>query len=324
VNATQAAAACVGLAPSIKNATSCGVAVRSQPLRPALLLTALLWSGSAYALDKQGSAHHGAVGGDDAKAMNVSGSLALGVAVVNPTYAARPDNTGLALMRYAGHVDIDLIGRQLSIPLDVNLFSDRERSGVGRKVAPSEIDFIGGVTTTNAIATGSDLEIGARVEHDRAIDFARHPYTQTYADVRGRLLYSLAKIFPSLGRDLVRGDITGWGTLGWFAFNPTYAARPDNTGLALFRYAGHSEMSVWDDHIAIGLDLTFFSDRDAANVMRPTELDLTYEMILRVAHAELHIAYERDMPLDRRGLIQSFAYLLFVQSFDFRRDVLKK
>jgi hypothetical protein len=288
-----------------------------------VFLCVLLWSDGASALDKQGSAHHGSVGGDDAKAMNVSGSVALGVAVVNPTYAARPDNTGLALMRYAGHVDVDLIGRLLSIPLDVNVFSDRERSGVGRKVSPSEIDLIGGVTTTNTLTTGSDLEIGARVEHDRAIDVVQHPYTQTYADVRARLLYSLAKIFPSLGRDLARGDISGWGTLGWFAINPTYAARPDNTGLALFRYAGHSELAVWDDHVAIGLDLTFFSDRDAANVLRPSEIDATYEMILRVAQSELHVAYERDMPLDRGGLVQSFVYLLFVQSFDFRRDLLK-
>jgi hypothetical protein len=299
---------------------------RSRALRRRLsffALGALLWSARASALDKQGSAHHGAVGGDE-KAMNVSGSAALGVAVVNPTYAARPDNTGLALMRYAGHLDVDLIGRQLSIPLDVNLFSDRERSGVGRKLSPSEIDLIGGVTTTNAITTGSDLEIGARVEHDRATDYERHRFTQTYADVRARMLYSLAKIFPSLGRDLARGDISGWGTFGWFAVNPTYAARPDNTGLALFRYAGHSELSVWDDHVAIGLDLTFFSDRDASNVLRPSELDVTYEMIFRVASSELHIAYERDIPIDRRGLIQSFAYLLYVQSFDFRRDVLNK
>jgi hypothetical protein len=256
--------------------------------------------------------------------MNVSGSLALGVAVVNTSYAARPDNTGLALMRYAGHVDVDLIGRRLSLPLDVNLFSDRERSGAGRKVAPSEIDFIGGVTTTNSITTGSDLEIGARVEHDRAIDIAQHRYTQTYADVRTRLLYSLAKMFPSLGRDLARGDISGWATLGWFAFNPTYTARPDNTGRALFRYAGHSELSVWDDHVAIGLDLAFFSDRDAANVVRPSELDATYAMIFRVAEAELHLAYERDMPLDRGGLVQSFVSVLFVQSFDLRRDLLKQ
>ena len=44
----------------------------------------------------------------------------------NPTYAARPDNTGLALMRYAGHRDVDLIGSRLSIPIDINTFTDRE------------------------------------------------------------------------------------------------------------------------------------------------------------------------------------------------------
>ena len=47
------------------------------------------------------------------------------MSLYNPTYAARPDNTGLALFRYAAHFDFDLIGRRLSIPLDLNMFTDR-------------------------------------------------------------------------------------------------------------------------------------------------------------------------------------------------------
>src|SRR5262249_39588208 len=139
--------------------------------------------------------------------------------------------------------------------------------------APTELDVIGGVTTTHAIATGLDGELGTRVEHDRPVD--RGSFTQTYVDVRGRALYSLAKIWPSLERDLVDGDISGWLTLGWFAFNPTYAARPDNTGLALLRYAAHSELSVWHDHVSLGFDATMFTDRGHAS---PSELDATYEI----------------------------------------------
>jgi hypothetical protein len=275
----------------------------------------------AGALDKQGSAHGGEVGAEPGHEteFNVSGAFTLGTSLINETYAARPDNTGLALMRYAAHADVDLIGRKLSIPLDLNVFSDRTRRGA-LVFAPTELDVIAGLTTTNALAKGADLELGARVEHDAPVD--RRGFTQTYGDLRARLLYSLAKVWPGLGDDLVDGDVSGWATLGWFALNPTYAARPDNTGIALFRYAGHGELSVWKDHVSLGFDATIFTDRDASNVIRPTELDATYEIIGRNDPFELHLAYERDMPLDRGGLVQSFVYLLLVFDFDFRHDVL--
>ena len=69
----------------------------------------VLCASRAHALDKQASAHGGGVGGAD-RGMALSGALTLGAALYNPSYAARPDNTGLALMRYAAHVDGDLIG----------------------------------------------------------------------------------------------------------------------------------------------------------------------------------------------------------------------
>ena len=156
------------------------------------------------------------------------------------------------------------------------------------------------------------------MEHDRPVD--RSGLSQTYVDARSRLLYSLATIWPSLGRDLVDGDISGYATLGWFAFNPTYAARPDNTGLALFRYVAHTELSVWHDHFSVGVDGTFFSDRKRENPVGPTELDMTYEIIGRRDPFEVHVAYERDMPVDRTGLVQSFLYALLVYDFDLQND----
>jgi hypothetical protein len=277
----------------------------------------VLWASSALGLDKQGSAHGGAVADEDDGAFNVSGAATLGVSLINASYAARPDNTGLALFRYALHSDIDLLGRRLSIPVDVNLFTDRERGGA-RIFAPSEFDFITGVTTTHALARGADLEVGTRVENDRPVD--RGSFTQTYVDARARLLYSLARAWPSLGHALVDGDISGYATAGWFAFNPSYAARPDNTGLALFRYVGHTELSVGHDHWSVGLDGTFFTDRRASNVFAPSELDLTYEVIGRRSPFEVHVAYERDMPVDRGGLVQSFVYVLAVYDFDWKHD----
>ena len=110
-------------------------------------------------------------------------------------------------------------------------------------------------------------------------------------------------------------DLSGSASLGVSLYNPTYAARPDNTGLALFRYAAHAEISFWNEHLAIGLDAIFFTDKLASNVFRPTELDFTPEIIVRHERYEVHLAYERDMPVDQDSLIQQFVYLLASVSF---------
>jgi hypothetical protein len=279
---------------------------------------ATLAAAPAHALDKQGSAHGGGIEGPTS-GFDISGSASLGVSLYNPTYAARPDNTGLALMRYAGHFDFDLIGHRLSIPLDINMFTDREAIGFARKFVPSELDVIAGVTSTWRLGPGA-LEGGARFEVDLNLDRGGYPPPpvsgrQTYADVRARYLYSLAAIAPGVAPALNGGDVRGWLTLGWFAYNPTYFARPNNTGLALFRYAAHVEVSFLDDHLAFGLDAIFFTDKEAANIFRPSELDFTPEMIVRFFRYEVHLAYERDMPLDQDSLIQQFVYLLGSVSF---------
>jgi hypothetical protein len=282
------------------------------------------WSGAAFvvaaslsvapralALDKQGSAHGGQLGGAGS-GFNVSGALSAGVSVYNPSYAARPDNTGLALMRYAAHVDLDLIGQRLSVPIDVNMFTDKEREGAA-KLAPSELDLIGGVTSTWPVGKGA-VEVGTRYEEDRPID--RAGKKQRYVDARARYLYSLERYFDRLSPALRGGDVRGWATLGWFAYNPSYFARPDNTGRALLRYGLHTEISAFDDHVAIGLDATMFTDRTAENPVRPSELDFTPELIVRPEGFEVHLAYELDMPLDQGTYKQQFVYLLGVWAFD--------
>jgi len=269
----------------------------------------------AWGLDKQGSAHGGDVDVDP-NGFDVSGALTLGVSLVNHSYAARPDNTGLTLMRYAGHADVDLIGQHLSIPLDVNLFTDRLRGGAA-KLAPSELDVIGGVTTTWRAGPGA-VELGARLESDRPVD--RAGTAQFYGDVRARYLYSLARFWPRLADALRDGDVSGWATLGWFAYNRSYFARPDNTGLALLRYALHVEVSTFGDLVSLGVDATMFTDKRAADALAPSELDLTPELILHKGAFELHLAYESDRPVDRGGLEQQYVYALGVWNFDVVTD----
>jgi hypothetical protein len=274
----------------------------------------LLGQGRAYALDKQGSAHAGEIAGPN-DGFNVSGALLYGVSLYNPTFASRPDNTGLTLFRYALHADIDLIGRRLSIPLHLNFYTDGSRRGGGIFV-PSEGDILTGVTSTWRLGPGA-LEVGSRLEHDAPLD--RGGITQTFIDARARYLYSLAALWPSLGSGLANGDVRGWLTFGGFLYNPSFPARPDNTGRALFRYAARTEISAFNRLIGLGVDATFFTDR-RVNPGAPSELDLTPEIVFHKAPFELHLAYERDMPLDRAGLVQEFVYLLGVYEFDFAND----
>jgi hypothetical protein len=270
----------------------------------------------AHALDKQGSAHGGEVSGADS-GFALSGSVLGGIAFFNPTYFARPDNTGKMLLRVAPHLDVDLIGSRLSIPVDINVFTDRERPGLN-KLVPSELDVITGLTTTWPVGP-SAIELGARVESDMPVD--RGGLTQSYADVRARWLWSLAAFQPSVKDALCDGDISGYVTLGWFAYNPSYAARPDNTGKALFRYAAHSGVSAFDSRLLFSIDTTLFTDR-YESPLAPSELDLTLDAGTTLGPIELHVAYERDMPIDQGGLVQHWLYSAFVINFDLKDDAL--
>jgi hypothetical protein len=291
------------------------VRFRSGAAAASLVASGIFSAIPALALDKQGSAHGGDVEGPSS-GFDFTGAVSLGSALYNPTYAARPNNTGLALFRYAAHADADLIGRRLSIPIDINMLTDRHAKGV-RIFQPSELDFITGLTSTWRAGPGA-LEVGARVETDQPAD-GTSSYSQSYVDARARYLLSLATVSPSVGKALAGGDVSGWGTLGVFAVNPTYAARPDNSGLALMRYALHVETSIFDKHAAIGLDGTMFTDRKT-RPFTPSELDFTPELIGRLSDFELHVAFEHDSPLDRRGTrpgyTQSFLYFLAVWTFD--------
>ena len=252
----------------------------------------------ALALDKQGGPRTDK-GGPPWRGFNLSGAVMLGAALYNPTYGARPDNSGLALFRYAGHLDIDILGPLLSIPIDVNVFTDRTRGGAAL-FAPSEFDVIAGITSAQDFGDVS-FEEGIRVEHDRPVDMGT--FTQTYVDARARSIWRYGEHF------------SGWFTLGCFLFNPTYAARPDNTGLAFLRYGMHFEVSFLNDLFSLAADATMFTDREV-NLINPSELDFTAEVIFHWAPIEVHLAYERDMPLDRPGLVQHFVYVLAAWSFD--------
>jgi hypothetical protein len=289
-------------------------------LFPWVLAAICLPLSAARALDKQASAHGGSASAGD-EGFGISSSLLAGIAVYNPTYAARPDNTGRALLRLAPHVDIDLLGPRLSIPIDINFFTDRNLPGF-QKLVPSELDLISGVTSTWPVGLAA-LELGVRGEVDLPLNEPSEAertedeslgYKQAYVDARTRLLLSGARFWPGLRQALAGGDVSGAATLGWFAFNPSYAARPDNTGRALLRYAFHLTLD-YAERVFVGVDATMFTDR-RSNPVAPSELDFTAEIGAHIGlDVALHVAYERDMPIDRGGVVQHF--LMAFATWDF-------
>ena len=121
-------------------------------------------------------------------------------------------------------------------------------------------------------------------------------------------------------RDALRdGDIAGYVTLGWFAYNPSYAARPDNTGRALFRYAAHAGVSALDSRSAV-LGRHHDVHRRYESPVAPSELDLTLDAGTTLGPIELHVAYERDMPIDQGDLVQQFAMLYVTWGFELVRN----
>jgi hypothetical protein len=77
------------------------------------------------------------------------------------------------------------------------------------------------------------------------------------------------------------------------------------TGLALPRYQGRAEASFLGEHAAFGLDVTMFTDRISHDPIGPSEVDFTSEIISRRRPFEFHVAYERDVPVNRGGFTET-------------------
>lgn len=293
-------------------------------------LLALLVAQPIFALNKQGARQEIE---KQTRQFNLSGFVFAGGFLFNPTYAARPNNTGLAALRFGLHVDIDALGPWLTVSYDGNFFTDGSNNSPGWYLA-SEQDHIVGLLTSIPLPKNLSLsfaihyEIDAPVNHPNAAFRATHPdcgtgtltvpncydpnFTQSYVDVYSRLTWSKKPFLLA-------------AALGGFVYNPTYAARPDNAGLALLRYVLHGEFEAlpW---LIFRLDLNFFTDRDEHYVV-PTELDATTEVAFRWRSLELRILGEADLPIGSypidgpnpsplRGLKQFYLASLLQWNFD--------
>lgn len=266
--------------------------------------------------------------------MSLSGYVFTGLFLVNPSYAARPNNTGNALLRYGGHVDADLYHRWLTLSYDLNVFTDRS-DGARSPIAPTEHDHIVGLLTTIALPRRLDLTLAVHYENDQPGYEATGPTRARLPDCDPRVVgvpcyqagYSQSYVDAYARLGFARGRFTLAFALGGFLWNESYAARPDNSGLALLRYVAHGEVALlpW---LVYRLDLNFFTDRQDRYVI-PTEVDLTSELAAKVRAFELRLVGEVDLPLhaypggpnppSQAGIRQAYLALLLQWSFDAAR-----
>lgn len=116
--------------------------------------------------------------------------------------------------------------------------------------------------------------------------------------------------------DTAQFNMNGYLFAGPVLYNPSYAARPDNSGKVLTRWGAHLDLDLWYKYLTVAYDLNVFSDRDAKNRFRPSEDDHIIGLVSKTGDFEFGIHYETDRPLDRNSLQQAFIYSVLKYSFD--------
>jgi hypothetical protein len=234
--------------------------------------------------------------------------------VSNPTFAARPDNTGLVGLRHMLHLETDLYKQYLTFYTDQNFFSDRTKGWIEL----SEWDG------TFAL-TGLVDRFGWRIQYERDAPLDRSGTKQIYADTLLTSRFQATEdlswwkgIFPNQ-------NLTAYAGAGWLFHNSNYFARPDNTGEALFRYVAHADLDLYKNRVVLYGDMNLFTDREAENKLNPTELDWIIGLALRFREdMEISVYREQDQPLDKPGLVQKYVAVQLRYSFDVPKRFWKK
>jgi hypothetical protein len=226
--------------------------------------------------------------------------------VSNPTFAARPDNTGLVGLRHMLHLETDLYKQYLTFYTDQNFFSDRTKGWIEL----SEWDG------TFAL-TGLVDRFGWRIQYERDAPLDKSGTKQVYADTLLTSRFQATEdlswwkgIFPNQ-------NLTAYAGAGWLFHNSNYFSRPDNTGKALFRYVAHADFDLYKNRVVLYGDMNFFTDREAGNKLNPTEMDWIIGLALRFREdMEISVYREQDQPLDKPGLVQKYVAVQLRYSFD--------
>ena len=233
--------------------------------------------------------------------------------VSNPTFTARPDNTGLVGLRHMLHLETDVYKQYLTVYTDQNFFSDR-RTGW---IQLSEWDDTYGIT-------GLIDHFGWRVQYERDKPLDRSGLQQIYADALLTYRFKAEEDLIWWKRIFPNQNLTAYAGPGWLFFNKDYFARPDNTGTALFRYVGHFDLDLYQERVILFGDVNMFTDRTATSAIRPSELDWILGLAVRWHEYEVSFYQESDQPLDRGGLVQKYFALQFRMAFDVPKRVVQK
>ncbi len=106
----------------------------------------------------------------------------------------------------------------------------------------------------------------------------------------------------------------GYLLTGAFVKNPSFAARPDNSGLVGMRHMLHLETDLYKQYLTFYTDQNFFSDRTDGWI-KLSEWDGTFAFTGVLDRLNWRLQYERDAPLDRSGIKQAYADALVLARF---------
>jgi len=282
----------------------------SRSMIPWIVLTLfLIWPLQAQALEKYGrplpSLENIDANGRESEESLFAGYFLTGVFAHNPSFAARPDNTGLVGLRHMLHLETDLYKQYLTFYTDQNFFSDRTNGWIEL----SEWDG------TYAL-TGVVGHLSWRLQYERDTPIDRKGLAQAYADGLVTAKFQAVQDFPVWRRLLPNQNLTAYAGAGWLFHNTNYFARPDNTGRALFRYVAHADFDLYKNKVVLYGDVNMFTDRQADNQVNPTELDWIVGLAVRWRTSEVAVYLEQDQPLDRPGLVQKYVAVQYRMSFD--------
>jgi hypothetical protein len=226
--------------------------------------------------------------------------------VSNPSFAARPDNTGLVGLRHMLHLETDLYKQYLTFYTDQNFFSDRTKGWINLSEWDGTYAF-----------TGLIERWSWRLQYERDAPIDKSGLVQAYADTLLTSRFQAIQDFSWWQRAFPNQNLTAYAGAGWLFQNSNYFARPDNTGRALFRYVAHADLDLYKNRVVLYGDMNFFTDREAGNKLNPTELDWIIGLALRFRDdMELSVYHEQDQPLDKTGLVQKYTAVQLRYSFD--------
>ena len=280
-----------------------------------VLALLLLQPASGWALEKYGrplpSMEEPGVPEREAEETLFGGYFLTAAFVSNPTFAARPDNTGQVGLRHMLHLETDLYKQYLTFYTDQNFFSNRQEGWI----ILTEWDG------TYAL-TGLVDRFGWRIQYERDAPMDKSGTKQIYADALVTVRYQAGQESTWWKNTFPNQNLTAYAGPGWLFHNDNYFARPDNTGRALFRYVAHADLDLYRNKAVLYGDVNMFTDREKADKITPTEIDWIVGLALRWRDYELSFYREEDRPVDRDTLVQKYYAVQLRMAFDVPKQVL--